>query len=251
MRWMNRCLAGLAAALGAVSAAHAFTITPIYDSPDNWTPDRQALVQQVITNWTSNLSFGDGNWQNMDIHFNMIDAGTGTGSFLSQWSPVKSQGVEFPYSEGITHTIYVNSAYLPIDSFALDGPVAGKYDMLTVLSHEMGHALGFAPGIYMDQSFIDPWNSHIVGNVFDPGGLNVAMAADHAHVGTAGDLMYFSLGAGTRVNISDNDLEMLSLAYGYSFTPVPVPEPAALGVLALGTGLLALRRGRIRSARRR
>ena len=245
MRWTNRCLLGMAAGLGVASAAHAFTITPIYDAPENWSADKQAVVQQAITNWTSNLSFGENDGRNLDIHFDMVNAGTGAGSYLSQWAPFRLQGVEAPYSEGIVHTIHVNSAYLPIASFSLDGPEAGKYDMLTVLSHEMGHALGFAPGIYMDQSFIDPWNSriHPQSGVFDQGGLNVLMAGDHAHIGTPGDLMYFSLGPNTRVNVSDTDLAMLSLAYGFSFTPVAsVPEPASLGVLAIGIGALAMRR---------
>src|SRR5207253_103842 len=112
----------------------------------------------------------------------------------------------------------------------------------TVISHEMGHALGFTPGIYRDQSFVDPWNSHIVNNIFDPGGLNVSMTGDHGHVNVPGDLMYFQLGTGVRENITDSDLAMLSMAYGFSFTPVPVPEPATLGVAAAGVGMLLMRR---------
>lgn len=210
----------------AASAAHAFTITPDYQAPQDWTPDQQAVLQQAITDWTSDIAFADGNTQNINVTVYMTDAGEGT--YLAQWQFGGTLPGEFPYSPGISDWIAVNTFYLSQDSFALTGPVpSDEYDMLTVFRHELGHMLGFAPGVY------DNWSPLISNNIFDPNGLAIPMNADGAHVDLPDDLMYFSLDPGVRKDISTTDLAMLSTAYGYTITAAPEPASLAIFTLAL------------------
>jgi hypothetical protein len=237
-------LASLTLVLAFFSAGQnnlqAFTITSDFSdsSAGSWTDSQRAVVNQAITNWTSRLSFAGANDQDVPIEFYFTSAGTASGSYLAQWQFLIDSSVPFPYSPGITQFVAINSDYLPSDCFILDGPAPGKYDMLTVITHELGHALGFASDIY------DNWRPHIIQNVFDPGGLNVPMMADGAHVNVAGDLMAPTLGQGVRRSISDTDLSMLAMAYGYSITPAP--EPTSLLVLGLGAASLLLHRCRAR-----
>ncbi len=221
------------AACCAAAPAHAFTITPIYEVPSDWTTDQQAVVNEAITEWTSDIAFPDGNSQNINVEMYMTDGGEGT--YLAEWQFAGSLPVQYPYSFGITDYIAINTFYLSQDSFSLDGPVAGEYDMLTALRHEMGHMLGFAPGVY------DNWENEITNGVFDPNGLAIPMAADEAHVNLPDDLMYFSLEPGVSKDISTTDLDMLNVAYGYTITATP--EPASLGILGLA-GIALLRRRR-------
>ena len=224
------CLAG---ALSGGVAAHGFTITPDFFPQSSWTSDEEACVQQAITDWTSAVSFGGANDQNIDLTFYFTSAGKG--SYLAQWQFSGDLPVDFPYSQGIAGLVAVNNYYLTQDSFDLSGPVDGEYDMLTAFRHELGHMMGFAPGVYTN------WNNEISGGVFDPNGLNIPMAGDNAHVNLPGDLMYFSLPTGVRKDISPTDLWMLQEAYGYT---ILTPEPGSLAVLGLGCGVLLRRRKR-------
>src|SRR5262245_44208758 len=127
--WIMAALAGISCA----RSTHAFTITPVYMVPEDWSPTQMAVIQAAITDWTSHVSFADGNKQNIPVNFYFAAAGTGTGSYLTQWQftfPVP-QVAPFPYSPSIAHYIVVNSDYIPQDSFDVNGPVDGKYDMFT------------------------------------------------------------------------------------------------------------------------
>lgn len=238
----------------AAATGRAFTITPTYQNLNptvTWTDDEMAVVNQAITDWTSHVAFADGNTQDIPVTFKLVSAGTGPGAFLTQWSFNQTVLTAFPYSPGITHTISLNTDFLSVDSFSLDGPVVGEYDILTAMEHEIGHMLGFAPGVYDTDPFSpNEWNVHLSstpdGLVFDAGGLNVPMNPDGAHVDLPDDLMYTSLGGDTRRAISETDLDMLALAYGYTITPVP--EAGSLMILVAGSGGILLRR-RIRSLR--
>jgi hypothetical protein len=209
-------------------------ITPIFINPDAgspWTAQQQAVVNQAISDWTSRVAFANGNNQHISINFYFTPAGTGPGTYLTQWQYTETNIAQFPYSPTITHNVAVNSDYLPLDSFSVAGPVSGEYDMLTAIEHELGHMMGFAPGAYFDSAVSDnKWLSHVTDHDFDPAGLNVPLFPDDAHVNVAGDLMFSTLGPGVRRPISDRDLQMLSLAYGY--TILPVPECGTLGLLA-------------------
>jgi hypothetical protein len=250
MGWLRRgllaapmALGGLAGFLGQAQIARAMIITPVFMNPDDgapWTAQQKAVVQQAITDWTSRIAFADGNNQRISINFYFTSAGTGPGTYLTQWQYSETNIAQFPYSPTITHDIAVNSDYLPLDSFSLTGPIIG-YDMLTAMEHELGHMFGFAPGAYFDSNVsANKWLSHVTDHVFDPDGLNVPLFPDDAHVNVPGDLMFSTLGQGERRPISDRDLQMLSLAYGY--TILPVPECGTLGLLAAACTFLLRRR---------
>jgi hypothetical protein len=241
MMWM-----ALIAGAGAwVGSAHAFVITPFYPDAASWTPDEQTVVQQAITDWTSSLRLDGTNKQNITIVFAFSNAGNAQGDYLAEWvgSLVDPANAQTPYSGGVLHTIYVNADFQSQDSWSLATPVpgAGLYDMLTVIRHELGHALGFAPGYYTLNG-VDRWLSHVSNGVFDPGGLNVPMDATYAHVNIIGDLMYPVLERDTREDITQTDLAMLSLAYGFS----AAPEPGTLGMLAVAAAGLTWRRRQAR-----
>jgi hypothetical protein len=235
---------GLCAGFGGQRPARAMIITPTFTNPfvgNAWTSQEEAVVYQAISDWTSRIAFADGNNQQINVNFYFTSAGTGAGTYLTQWQYSETNIAQFPYSPTITHNIAVNSDYLPLDSFSLAGPVTGEYDMLTAIEHEIGHMMGFAPGAYFDSPVSDnKWTSHIINHVFDPGGLNVPLFPDDAHVDVAGDLMYSSLGPDERRPISDRDLQMLALAYGY--TILPIPEAGTLGLLLVGSALFLRRR---------
>ena len=239
-------LVGLIALAGVSAGAHAFIITPIYitNITGTFSPQEQALVNQAAADWTSRLSLGGGNNQNISVRFQLDHGGTDPnfGAFLGQWTYLTSGGsISSPYDSNITQVITLNVDFLPqfYEGLAPPSPTDG-YDVLTILRHELGHMLGFYPGLYSDANG-DKWASHITGTTFDPAGLNVPMNADLAHTNVPGDLMYFSLPQGIRRDVSDTNLQMLSLAEGYSV--LPVPEPAALSCL-LPLAITLLRRRR-------
>ena len=122
-----------------------------------------------------------------------------------------------------------------------DGDVGGNYDALTIIRHELGHLLGSQPGFYFDNYNVagheDKWESEIVSNVFDPGGLNVSMTAgDHGH--TNGGLMNAYIYAGQRFDV-DAVMPMMAKAFDLQ----PVPEPVTMTLLAAGA-LVVLRKRR-------
>jgi hypothetical protein len=221
-----------------VSVAGAFTITPTF-SGDSWTNSQQSVVFQAITDWTSRLQFPDGNIQDIPITFQLTPVGTQSGAFLAQWQYQGDIPVPHPYSPDITHTIVINSSFQSVESYSLQGPVAGQYDMLTAIRHELGHSLGFVADAYADST----WLLHVAGGAFDPGGLNVPIMEDCAHVNNSTDLMYYALPTGVRRDISDTDVAMLSLGYGY--TIILAPEPASCCILALPAFFLFSRSRRL------
>jgi len=232
----------LALATACAPALHAFTITPVYAIPEAWSAQEQAVIGRAISDWTGSLAFNNGNQQNININFYRVTAPTS--AFLANWQFGGVVPTSYPYSPGIVHSVYVNDAFAPLFSANLDPtPDPNAYDFLTIIRHELGHALGFTDRIYLDNG-TDRWTSHITDYVFDPGGLNVPMRQiDGIHVDLPDDLMYYQLPKGIRKDISPTDLAMLSLAYG--FTPlVPIPEPASLPLLAAATLLLTRRRAR-------
>jgi hypothetical protein len=230
LRWSTRPFLPIAiwlALLAAdVSVTGAFTITPTF-SGNSWTVPQQFVVYQAITDWTSRLQFPDGNHQDIPITFQLTPVGTQSGAFLAQWQYQGDIPVPHPYSLDIAHIIVINSSFQSVESYSLQGPVVGQYDMLSAIRHELGHALGFVADAYTDNT----WLQHVAGGTFDPGGLNVPIMEDCAHVNNSTDLMYYALPTGVRRDISDTDVAMLSLGYGY--TVVLAPEPASFYLLAL------------------
>ncbi|MEQ1826976.1 MAG: hypothetical protein ABL921_13560 [Pirellula sp.] len=201
-----------------------------------WNSTTQGVVQQAINDWRQVFSGVNGATQ--AINFNVSFSNAGTGGYLGQWqgsfSAFPGDSVR-PWSLGTTHNIFFNADMLnaalsnklwfdPTPTTSGDQP-ASDWDALSVARHEIGHMLGFST-LYKDNVFqinqTDPWASRIVGNIFDPAGLNVLMNADQAHLATpTGNLMSPSLLNGVRIGISGTEASMLSLAYGYNITAVP------------------------------
>jgi hypothetical protein len=227
----------LLAALALAPPAHAFLVAPVYDDPDAWSPAEQALVTRAISDW-SVVTANTAPAQHMNVNFIHVNAPGA--AYLGQWQFGGVIPTAFPYSPGLVHTVYVNTAYADLMSFAADAPAADRYDFLTIIRHELGHALGFTDRLYLDNG-VDRWASHISGSTFDPGGLDVPLRADGTHVDLPGDLMYYQLSKGVRKDISSTDIAMLSLAYGY----VTVPEPASVAMLGVAAVILLQRRRRV------
>jgi len=135
------------------------------------------------------------------------------------------------------------------------GPAAGAFDLLTVIQHELGHALGFS---IFYPSFADHvvdapdgnrtyTGSTVTARLTGAGGGTHTLPEEHPF-----DLMNPELMLGHRLNPSPLDLALLHDAFGYDVSPAqpvqaipePVPEPPAL--LLVGLAWL-VRRIRIRS----
>jgi hypothetical protein len=134
------------------------------------------------------------------------------------------------------------------------GPAAGAFDLLTVMQHELGHALGFSifyPAFAARVEDAPDGNRTYAGatvtaRLTGAGGGTHTLPEAHAF-----DLMNPELEAGHRLNPSPLDLALLHDAFGYDVSPaqpvqpVPsVPEPPLLLVAAL-TWLAVARRAAI------
>jgi hypothetical protein len=263
-------LLAIAVLLCATPFAHAFTITPIFVNspsgdlnPQTWTSAEEAVVNEAINDWTSILSYSDPN-QNINILFEFHSAGlnvlpgpTPTG-YLGLWSgqysaPVGS--VVDPWSPTVTVTqmgtqmegsiLNVNTDWMtppagdPTLTFTTGTPGPGMstvssstFDALSVIRHELGHALGLNT-LYTSDVMPQGQPSPAIlsalvtaagptGAIFDdtPGGLNIplASAGNQEHVADNNDLMSVTLTNGVRKGIGFTDIEELSLAYNYAVT---------------------------------
>ncbi len=224
----------LAAAVVASLAnlSHAFTITPTFTNGggQTWTTSEENVVNEAIGDWTSILSYTPSP-QNINITFVFTSAGNP--GYLGLWQGNAPGNVNdlSPWTPQITHTININTDEMTgSTSLAfLNGNTnvtTANWDALSVLRHELGHALGFTT-LYKDAAGTsDKYTDHISNNgttaIFDPttAGLNVTLAApdNTPHISDTNDLMSVSLFNGVRKNIGFTDIEMLSLAYGYNVT---------------------------------
>ncbi len=241
----------------AVSPAMALVINPTYVNAagQTWTADRIGVFDQAIADWTALLATPEGAGP-IDVTVDFTNAGTGNG-YLGQWSGWYSGNDNRPWSDSVNHTIHFNADHMTsssantlwFDATPLDGSDQSfsDWDALSVARHEIGHMLGFTYGFYADgfgtPTQTDPWGSLIdASGVFDPGGLNVAMATGNlGHVANSASnpLMRVGLPNNRRRDVDLVDAQQLVLAYGYTL----VPEPTTVTVLALG-GLALLRRRR-------
>lgn len=245
-----------------VSSARAdliFNANFVDAAGQTWDATTRGVVNQAINDWKQVFSGVNGATET--INFNVTFAHATTSGYLGVWqggfSAFSGDDIR-PWSPNVNHTISFNVDHMAVgltNRLWFDPtPTTGgdqsfnDWDALTVTRHEIGHMLGFTT-LYVDNfntpGQTNPWTSRIVNNIFDPGGLNVAMNADKAHLGTAsGDLMSPSLFNGSRIGISSQEANMLSLAYGYSFTAVP--EPTSMVLLGSAcTGFFLFRRRKI------
>src|SRR5262249_22974705 len=122
-----------------------------------------------------------------------------------------------------------------------NGPLG--FDMLATVAHELGHILGFSPGVAPRLSPI-PGSPNLLftGN----NGFTAQFAPDQAHLADAahpGDLMTSLQWYGQRQLPSDTDLRVLQASYGSSLvTPPPSPLAATTaGVFDPATATFYLR----------
>ena len=208
-------IVALAVAL-AGQAAHAFTITPTFNTnagsstpPVVWDANSMAVVNQAISDWTNLLSYSDPN-QNINMNFLFVPEGgnpftTQLGQWTNQGSGSNPAGTNvFPYTPTVKHTVLINSDlvnprnggvnYPDYLTLAFNqaapnpnpDPNSTQWDALTVVRKTIGQALGFATN-YSDSAG-GPINANkwmdqvtITGSsaVFDqtPGGLNIPLAS--------------------------------------------------------------------------
>jgi len=213
-----------------VEAAQGLVIdaTFVDAAGESWNSDpaRKAVIDLAIADWQEAI-LDD---HTVEITFTFAAAGS---AYLGKWrgSGAFTRGTDiYPWTEGISHTITFNADLFSGDNYLWwdptpqtrgDQPTA-SWDALSVARHELGHAMGFTDGLYLD-NFDTPvetnrWLEHIAGGVFDPGGLDVTMDG-FSHVAnfgsSMGDLMVASLPNRVRREISRTDLKMLALAHGY------------------------------------
>lgn len=231
----------------------ALTITPTFvdSSGETWTGDRQGVINQAISEWSS--SFAD--TYHISIQFDFTSVPGGYLAQCQQSATISTGDNITPWYGGLTLSIHFNAAYFSGANYlwwdstpttSTDLPSAG-WDALSVARHEIGHALGFST-FYASQKGtqyeLSYWSRHITGTTFDPDGLNVALAAadNLSHLSasgaTAGYLMTPAIANGQRREISSLELNMLDLALGYT----AVPEPATALWSALGLGIIAIAR---------
>jgi hypothetical protein len=194
-----------------------------------WTASEENIVNSAISEWTSRLVVS----QDLNVYFYLTDL---TGSTLGQ-----TQILSFYKTSGL-----ISSASITVDtgsniSWNLSSALSGYYDALTIIAHELGHALGIAYGL---SHYGDPdYDSHVTVSsgkaYFD--GYRLYSTSDLSHVYDSSDLMYPYLDKSIRRTVSDTDVAILSAAYGYT----PVPLPTALFLIGPGFALIAAARKRL------
>jgi hypothetical protein len=138
----------------------------------------------------------------------------------------------------------------PFHGAAAAGPAGGAFDLLTVIQHELGHALGFS-------IFYSAFAAHVVNDADGNrtyAGPTVTARLTGAGAGTHTlpeehpfDLMNPELAPGHRLYPNPLHLAVLHDAFGYDVSParplqtVPVPEPPASFLVGLAAFAVARR----------
>lgn len=216
--------------LGAITIVPTFQNNTSLGTVGTWTTTEEQVVNQAISDWEGRIQ------DNHTVAITFQFTSVGTGSYLAQWNgnfTVNFGTNIYPWTPGVTHVVDVNTSFMNPSAtnqlqFTTGTLSPNNWDALSVLRHELGHAMGFVTSFY-DNNFgqagqYDKWGMHISPtNVFDPGGLNVQMEADNQHTAnsgsTANDLMNSQILNGIRRGITTTDLQMLELAYGYDMVP--------------------------------
>ena len=201
------------------------SLSPVFSG--SWTSGEEAVVDAAVSEWTSLLTIP----QTLSVTFSLSDLG---GSTLAE-TGITSASSGLPLAASTTVT---DDASLPL-SWNLTNPVSGEYDALSIVEHELGHALGIAYQrnllYYNDVSIVSGkayiWGYQLYGST---------NAGDLSHLADPNDLMYPYISTGVRTVPSYADLTILSKTYKYTINAVPLP-PAALLFASGLAGVAAFR----------
>lgn len=240
-------ITGLVLLAVASNASAVLDIVVSFD--DNtwiWTAQQKAVVNQAVTDWEDAFSAYDLD-ATVTFGIDFRNVGGGAAAVTYGWDvgwaflPVGFDSRPWQYT-GHYIGILPNSFWWdPTPANDFDNGAQNSYDALTLIRHEMGHMLGSQPGLYFSDTYtpsqVDAWTAPIVGNIFDPGGLNVTMSGgDLGH--TSGGLMDPWVAWSRR----DVDLTMQMIALAFDLQPIP--EPMTMTLLAVGGVALLKRRRR-------
>lgn len=221
-----------------------------------WDSTWQNVVSDAANDWTHWLQTD--NTVSFDATFDTLgtDGPLATANFSGGFAAGENLR---PWSDGFSLSIEFNSDYMDSNldnylSFDNPGtPTANVWDALTVARHEVGHLLGFAPGVYLNNfsepEETDPWMDLIDTDThtFDTGGLDVAMyAGAYEHTDIADEPLLMNRGL-TPETVYDVDLlhaEMIGTAWSEDWTVIPEPSTYALAFGTLAMGWVWLRRRR-------
>jgi hypothetical protein len=194
---------------------------------DNPTEKQKQLFDKVVSEFTHRL----GDPKEHPVHLKVAVSFKNLGTHkLGETTPNdKTSG--FPESASIV----INTD----DSVSYSDPrekvPSDKYDALTIMRHEMEHALGFSTHYSHFSSLI---NGH---NLFDEFHSKIQLTAGPGgdpHLDPdkyPDDLMDPVLPMGKRRSISRTDIKILRAAYGYTQPLSSMPEPSTLPMMFLGT----------------
>ncbi len=267
--------------LASAAAGRADIAINWTNAPDAFDPAEQAVIRTAIECWERVIEdYGDAAQPavlDVDISqtqtpqigaaFNIVPGVSSlpasasiiidNGAFANQiggWfvDPTPTQNEEF-LASGFDH---YGGALAP-------SPAAGKIDLLSVVVHELGHALGFSESLSL---WAAASNNSTGVLTYGPGQTirllgpsNFNSLSHLSHLDAPYDLMCSAGtfpgpdGAANRGGFGDRrvpsqlNLEILSGIYGYGVDfdglHAPIPEPGMIGMFVLGGAMLMRRRG--------
>ena len=232
-RVMSPCAIGIAVLLAPPLLAAQLTIDRTLINPGNFTAAEESVIDASISMWESLLSvpedrtvsltfentslvgaLGDASGYTMDVLGNPMGADIRINSDISFFvDPTPFDNSEFTLSghDGPFHFDANNG-----------GAADGSWDLLSLVSHEMGHALGWAANF-------DRFDSRLIGLDYNGENFNVTLA-DGGHPQDDFDLMGVpGFQISERTLISDLDRQVVNDAFDYDnttihrFTGSPIP----------------------------